>query len=67
MRGKSSRIVHNYGHGGSGWTLAVGCALTAVELVNMITSDTDPKFGRKANGEVQTKAVLPPRKERARL
>ncbi|KAF7587546.1 hypothetical protein BBP40_007057 [Aspergillus hancockii] len=27
-RVKPCRIVHNYGHGGSGWTLAVGCART---------------------------------------
>lgn len=29
-------IVHNYGHGGSGWTLAVGCARTAVFLLEKI-------------------------------
>lgn len=27
------KVVHNYGHGGSGWTLAVGCARTAVHLL----------------------------------
>lgn len=33
-RGKSEvRIVHNYGHGGAGVTLAVGCAEEAAELV----------------------------------
>lgn len=24
--GQASRIVHSYGHGGSGWSLAFGCA-----------------------------------------
>ncbi|KAL9616224.1 MAG: hypothetical protein Q9160_008882 [Pyrenula sp. 1 TL-2023] len=26
-------VVHNYGHGGSGWTLGVGCARSAVGLL----------------------------------
>ena len=29
-------LVHNYGHGGSGWTLAVGCARTAVYLLEQL-------------------------------
>ncbi len=29
-------VVHNYGHGGSGWTLCHGCALEASALVNAI-------------------------------
>lgn len=28
-----TNIIHNYGHGGSGFTLAFGCATTVVELV----------------------------------
>ena len=27
------KLVHNYGHGGSGWTLAAGCARTAAHLL----------------------------------
>jgi len=26
-------LLHNYGHGGSGWTLAPGCAEVVRELV----------------------------------
>lgn len=30
---KVQKIIHNYGHGGSGITLSIGCAETAAELV----------------------------------
>ncbi|KNG89495.1 D-amino acid oxidase [Aspergillus nomiae NRRL 13137] len=46
-RANTCRIVHNYGHGGSGWTLAVGCARTCVRLVEEIL-DT----GRSANAGI---------------
>jgi len=29
-----ARVVHNYGHGGAGFTLARGCALDVVQLLN---------------------------------
>ncbi|KGO58304.1 D-amino-acid oxidase [Penicillium expansum] len=32
-------LVHNYGHGGSGWTLGVGTAHSAVFIVDKIFSD----------------------------
>lgn len=35
-REKDTNIIHNYGHGGSGYTLAFGCAGEVVELVNEI-------------------------------
>ena len=34
------KLVHNYGHGGSGWTLAVGCARTAVDLLENLMAGT---------------------------
>ncbi len=35
---EGSNIVHNYGHGGSGFTLSFGCAETVLALVNEIMS-----------------------------
>ncbi|KAL2262418.1 hypothetical protein VTK26DRAFT_1412 [Humicola hyalothermophila] len=49
-RTTACRVVHNYGHGGSGWTLAVGCALTCIELVGKILHES--KSGSLANAEV---------------
>ena len=34
-----SRIVHSYGHGGSGWTLSFGCAEEVAVLVDGIMKD----------------------------
>lgn len=44
------RVVHNYGHGGSGWTLAIGCAWTCVRIVEKILHEG--KSGSVANAEV---------------
>ncbi|KAF3935374.1 hypothetical protein ABW20_dc0100197 [Dactylellina cionopaga] len=38
-RTNSCKVVHNYGHGGSGWTLAVGCALTCVKVLEKMLHD----------------------------
>ena len=40
---ESFHVVHNYGHGGSGWTLAVGCARTAVFLLEKIFAGVEAK------------------------
>ena len=34
------KLVHNYGHGGSGWTLAAGCARTAAHLLTQMLNDS---------------------------
>ena len=39
-----SNIVHNYGHGGSGFTLSFGCAESVLGLVNELIGDNQAKF-----------------------
>ncbi|KAL3477050.1 FAD dependent oxidoreductase [Aspergillus californicus] len=39
---KPSRIVHNYGHGGAGWSLCFGCAGDVLKLVEDALLDRDP-------------------------
>jgi len=29
-------VVHNYGHGGSGWTVSWGCALEATNYIEQV-------------------------------
>lgn len=48
------KLVHNYGHGGSGWTLAVGCARSAAYLLTTLLED-----GTKTADEVN-KALYTP-------
>ncbi|XP_072313082.1 D-aspartate oxidase [Eucyclogobius newberryi] len=43
VRGGAKTVVHNYGHGGWGVTLAWGCALDALQLVKKSLRDTPPK------------------------
>lgn len=41
---KKAVVIHNYGHGGSGWTLAVGCARSAAYLLElMLVQHVDAK------------------------
>lgn len=37
-RRRGSRIIHSYGHGGSGWSFSFGCAAEVAELVDDISS-----------------------------
>lgn len=34
--GKTLDVIHNYGHGGSGITLAYGCAIEVADMVERI-------------------------------
>lgn len=38
-----SRIVHNYGHGGAGWSLSFGCAGDVLALVEEALQDLPPE------------------------
>ncbi|KAF9892140.1 hypothetical protein FE257_002546 [Aspergillus nanangensis] len=42
-RGQQSRIVHSYGHGGAGWSLAFGSARQVLRLVNGALSREEKK------------------------
>ncbi|KAK4194038.1 hypothetical protein QBC40DRAFT_302471 [Triangularia verruculosa] len=42
-------LLANYGHGGSGWTLAVGCAWTCVTIVEKILHE-DPRLRPQTKG-----------------
>ncbi|EMD32956.1 hypothetical protein CERSUDRAFT_98964 [Gelatoporia subvermispora B] len=39
---ENSRIVHSYGHAGSGWSLSFGCALHVLTLVEDVIADLGP-------------------------
>lgn len=38
---KDVKVVHNYGHGGSGWCLTVGCARTAVYIIDELLAQKE--------------------------
>nr|GAT57147.1 FAD-dependent oxidoreductase [Mycena chlorophos] len=39
---RPSRIVHSYGHGGSGWSLSFGCAADVLELIEEALRGEEP-------------------------
>ena len=45
-------VVHNYGHGGSGWTICVGTALSACDLVDQVLG-TGTRQSRQQEQEQQ--------------
>lgn len=59
-----SRIVHNYGHGGAGWSLSFGCAEDVLHLVEEALNDLPP---RPMTLDGQNYKSIPDRKDMARL
>lgn len=61
--GRPSRVVHSYGHGGSGWTLSFGCAADVVGLLEEALRDAtptpmemDPAFADDSEWDASTSA-----------
>lgn len=46
---ENSRIVHSYGHAGSGWSLSFGCALEVAMLIEDLLRGTPP--GNRSSSE----------------
>ncbi|KKK15032.1 hypothetical protein ARAM_004652 [Aspergillus rambellii] len=56
--GKPSRIVHNYGHGGAGWSLCFGCAGDVLDLIHDALLDLAPESTASGFVEGETVAKL---------
>ncbi|GME34235.1 nucleotide-binding domain-containing protein [Neofusicoccum parvum] len=54
-----SRIVHNYGHGGAGWSLSFGCAADVLALVEEALLDLPPRAMRVDAGEPKVPQSVP--------
>ncbi|KAF2832675.1 nucleotide-binding domain-containing protein [Ophiobolus disseminans] len=52
-----SRIVHSYGHGGSGWSLAFGCAGDVLALVEEASRDVAPRAMGLEVGDAQEEVL----------
>lgn len=50
--GKISRVVHSYGHGGAGWSLAFGCAGDVGYLLQQLMRGQLPDPMRESGVEV---------------
>lgn len=53
-----SRIVHTYGHGGSGWTLSFGCAGDVAALVEEALLDLPPRPMTVATAAAEAPVLL---------
>jgi D-amino-acid oxidase len=47
------KVIHNYGHSGSGWTLAIGASRSAIHLVDMMVKGK--MTAEEANGVLYPK------------
>lgn len=56
--GKSSRIVHAYGHGGSGFTLSFGSALLAFKLLDHLLDDKVVTSNANGNGVYHNGCIM---------
>ncbi|KAI1881399.1 hypothetical protein JX265_000225 [Neoarthrinium moseri] len=56
--GKISRIVHSYGHGGAGWSLAFGCAGDVRHLLQEAVKDQPPEPMRELEYPGQGNGVV---------
>ncbi|KAK7931538.1 hypothetical protein PG985_002250 [Apiospora marii] len=61
---RTSRIIHSYGHGGAGWSLAFGCAGDVALLVEEVLLDLAP---RPMKLETAASKPLPTALETARV
>ncbi|ERF71806.1 hypothetical protein EPUS_01721 [Endocarpon pusillum Z07020] len=52
-----SRIVHSYGQGGAGWSLAFGCAGDVLALVEEALQDLPPKAMNATQSKAEQKAA----------
>jgi glycine/D-amino acid oxidase-like deaminating enzyme len=41
IKGRRSRIVHSYGHGGAGFSLSFGCATDVADIVDEIVAEAE--------------------------
>ena len=40
-RQKGTKIIHNYGHGGAGWTMSWGCPLEVVKILHRMLEENE--------------------------